>query len=65
MGNLQFWKAFDSRIYIYIRLADSLFWQLSIDHNIDVQYVCIISFPALPNWLESMRLNIDRDLVKQ
>ena len=45
--------------------ADTLFWQLSIDHNINVQYVCIISFPVLPNWLESMRLNIDRDLVKQ
>ena len=44
--------------------ADTLFWQPSIDHNIDVQYVCIISFPVLPNQLESMRLNIDRDLVK-
>ena len=29
---------------------------------IDVQYVCIISFPVLLNWLESMRLTIDRDL---
>ena len=29
--------------------ADTLFWQLSIDHNIDVQYVCNISFPVLPN----------------
>ena len=38
--------------------ADTLFWQLAIDHNIDVQYV-------LSNKLESMRLNIDRDLVKQ
>ena len=27
--------------------------------------VCIISFPVLSNLLESMRLNIDRDLVKQ
>ena len=24
------------------------FWQLLIDHNIDVQYVCNISFPMLP-----------------
>ena len=38
---------------------------VKIDQNIDVQYVCIISFPVLPNWLESMRLNIVRDLVKQ
>ena len=38
--------------------ADTRFWQLSIDHNIDVQYVCILV-------LESMRLNIDCDLVKQ
>ena len=45
--------------------ADTLFWQLSIDHNIDVQYMYIISFPALRNKPESMRLNIDRDLVKQ
>ena len=37
----------------------------AIDHNIDVQYVCIISFPVLSNYLESMRMNIDRDLVKQ
>ena len=29
--------------------ADTLFWQLSIDHNIDAQYVCIISFPVLSN----------------
>ena len=29
--------------------ADTLFWQLSIDHNIDVQYVFIISFPVLSN----------------
>ena len=29
--------------------ADTLFWQLSIDQDIDVQYVCIISFPVLPN----------------
>ena len=29
--------------------ADTLFWQLSIDHNIDVQYVSIMSFPVLPN----------------
>ena len=37
----------------------------AIDHNIDVQYVCIISFPVLSSYLESMRMNIDRDLVKQ
>ena len=30
--------------------ADTLFWQLSIDHNIVVQYVCIISFPVLSNY---------------
>ena len=36
--------------------ADTLFWQLSIDHNIDVQYVCNISLPVLPNWLESVRI---------
>ena len=29
--------------------AGTLFWQLSIDQNIDVQYVYIISFPALTN----------------
>ena len=27
--------------------------------------ICVNSFPVLPNWLESMRLNIVRDLVKQ
>ena len=36
-----------------------MFLQLSIDHhNIDVQCVCNISFPVLPNQLESVRLNI-------
>ena len=40
--------------------AGTLFWQLSIDQNIDVQYVCIISLTS-----KSMRLNIVRDLVKQ
>ena len=29
--------------------AGTLFWQLSINQNIDVQYVSIISFPVLPN----------------
>ena len=29
--------------------ADTLFWLLSTDHNIDVQYVCNISLPVLPN----------------
>ena len=38
----------------------TLFWQLSIDQNIDFQYVCIISLTS-----KSMRLNIVRDLVKQ
>ena len=28
-------------------------------------HMCALSFPVLPNKLESMRLNIDRDLVKQ
>ena len=29
--------------------ADTLLWQLSIDHNINVQSVCNISFPVFPN----------------
>ena len=29
--------------------ADTLFWQLSIDPNIDVKYECNISFPVPPN----------------
>ena len=29
--------------------ANTLFWQLSIDHNISVQYLCNISFSFLPN----------------
>ena len=33
------------------------FLKLSIDYNINVQYECIISFPVLPNQLDSMRLN--------
>ena len=33
----------------WYRAADTLFWQLSIDHNINVQYVCNISSPGLPN----------------
>ena len=36
---------FDQKYYS----ADTLFRQLSIDHNVDVQNVCIISFPELPN----------------
>ena len=39
-------------------------WQLSIDHNIDVQYVCNISFPMLPNELESKKLNIGFPVVR-
>ena len=31
---------------------------LSIDHSIDVQYESNISFPVLPNSLDSVRLNI-------
>ena len=53
--------------YAQVIPADTLFWQLSIDHNIDVQYVCIISCALklarkyeIEHWL-----NIDRDLVKQ
>ena len=40
--------------------ADILFWQLSIDHNIDVQLV----FPGFPNWLESARVNIGFPVVR-
>ena len=39
-----------SKPKLAMRSSDtSRFWQLSIDHNIDVQNVCIISFPVLPN----------------
>ena len=38
--------------------------QLSIDHNIDVQYGCNISFAALPNQLESVRSNIGFPVVR-
>ena len=34
--------------------ADTLFWQLSIDHNIDVQHVGNMSFRMLPNELQSV-----------
>ena len=44
--------------------ADTLLWQLSIDHNINVQYVCNISLAVLPNWLESVRLNIGFPVVR-
>ena len=44
--------------------ADTLFWQLSIDHNIDLQYVCNLSFTVLPNYLESVRLNIGFPVVR-
>ena len=44
--------------------ADTLFWQLSIDHNVDVQYVCNISLPVLSNYLESVRLNIGFPVVR-
>ena len=36
----------------------------SIDHNIDVQYVCNISFPMLPIELESKKLNIGFPVVR-
>ena len=39
-------------------------WHLSVDHNIDVQYVCNISFPMLPNELESVKLNIGFPVVR-
>ena len=32
--------------------------------NIDVQYVRNISLPVLPNWLESVRLNISCPVVR-
>ena len=32
--------------------------------NIDVQYVCNISLPVLPNYLESVRLNIGSPVVR-
>ena len=38
--------------------------QLSIDHNIDVQYGCNISFAVLPNQLESVRSNIGFPVVR-
>ena len=41
-----------------ILVSGALFWQLSIDHNIDVQYVCNISLPVVPNELESVGLNL-------
>ena len=46
-----------------ILVSGYLFWQLSNDHNTDVQYVCNISFPVLPNYLESVRLNIGFPVV--
>ena len=47
--------------------ADTLFWQLSIDHNIDVQWMCALSvfLCSQISYLESTRLNIDCELVKQ
>ena len=35
-----------------------------MDCHIDVQYVCNISLPVLPNWLESVRLNIGFTVVR-
>ena len=48
-----------------ILISAYLFWQLSIDYNIDVQYVCNISFPALPNYLKNARLNIGFPVVQK
>ena len=47
-----------------ILVSGTLFWQLSIDHNIDVQYVCNISLPVLPNSLEIVGLNIGCPVVQ-
>ena len=44
--------------------ADTLFWQLSIDHNIDVQHVGNMSFRMLPNELQSVKLNIGFPVVQ-
>ena len=44
--------------------ADTLFWQVSIDHNMDVQYQVA---PGLPNYylqLENVRLNIGFPAVR-
>ena len=48
-----------------ILVSGYLVWQLSIDHNIDIQYVYQFCCAPIPNSLESVRLSIDRDLVKQ
>ena len=40
-----------------LTITVNAFLKLSIDYNINVQYECIISFPVLPNQLDSMRLN--------
>ena len=42
-----------------LRLADALFWQLSIDHNIDVQLV----FSWAPKLAKSVRVNIGFPVV--
>ena len=47
-----------------IMVSGTLFWQLSIDHNIDVQYVCNISLPVLPNRLDSVSFNIGFPVVR-
>ena len=38
-----------------LTITVNAFLKLSIDYNINVQYECIISFPVLPNQLDSMR----------
>ena len=44
--------------------ADTPFWQLSIDHNIDVQHVGNMSFRMLPDELQSVKLNIGFPVVQ-
>ena len=47
-----------------ILVSGTLFGQLSIDYNIDGQYVCYISLPVLPKYLESVGLNIGFHVVR-
>ena len=49
--------------------ADTLFWQLSIDHNIDVQYVSICALKLARNyeiehWSRSSKTNGQRTASK-
>ena len=52
-----------------LRSGDTGQWVLCFDScqlitTLDVQYVCNISLPVLPNWLESVRLNIGYPVVR-